>query len=591
MTAPRSPRSKASRRRRRRVRTKSLVFLAVSGCFLLLLGLSSAQIVGRYSCESNPVVIKVAVSPDIAPAIQQVVNVFNTQGHQAAGRCVQVQLAAEPPTMAAAQIDGTRNVAGSPPDAWIPDSSLWVDEARLNPVGATKVQPAGFSVARSPLLIVMPDKASAAKVPSFGKVGWRLLLPSTAGGPVVPANVQMDLPDPAQSAAGLASLIEISRLLGPNHTVKFTRFAYHSAVTSYFDTPGELTSFVSLAAAPLNGLPITVTSEQAVLAYDEANPSRPLAASYPTAGSANLGSPELDYPYVLTTSNSARYAAAKLFGDMLTMSYARSVIRYAGFRVGQGAGVPDTFPAAFGLGSQLLQVAPPASATEVPTALQAWNRLSLGSRDLALIDVSSVMGSPADPANPTGPTLEQELTATASRGLALFADSASLGLWEFADHMHGELPYRQLVPLGPLTASSGVITRRTQLQNLTGELKPTAGPQVALYGTMLDAYKYMVAHWKPKFFNTVVVLASGLENAPGDITAPALVSQLSKLYSKARPVSLIIIAFDPANFATLQKVASAGGGQAYLVTSPSQIGAVFFHALAHRLCDPKCVAA
>jgi Ca-activated chloride channel family protein len=591
VTVPRSPRSRATRRRRRRVKTKSLVFLAVSGCFLLMLGLSSAQIVGRYSCESNSVVIKVAVSTDLATAIQQVVNAFNNQGHQAAGRCVKVQIAAEPPAAAISQIDGNRNGSGTPPDAWIPDSSLWVDEARLNPVGATKVQPAGFSVARSPLMIVMPDKAAAALVPEFGKIGWRLLLPPTAGGPVEADNVQIDLPDPTQSAAGLASLIEISRLLGPNHTVKFTRFAYSSAVTSYFDDPVHLGQFVGLAAAPLNGLPITVTSEQAVLAYDEANPRRPLAASYPTAGNARLGSPELDYPYVLTTSNSARYAAAKLFGDSLKRSYARNVIRYAGFRTGAGAGVPDTFPAAFGLGSQLLQVAPPASATEVPTALQAWNKLSLGSRDLALIDVSSVMGSPADPAAPTGPTLEQVLTATASRGLALFADSASLGLWEFAAHMHAGQPYKQLVSLGPLTASAGLMTRRSQLQRIALGLQPNGGSQVALYGSILDAYKFMLAHWKPKYYNSVVVLASGLESAPGDITAPALVHELSKLYSKARPVSLIIVAFDPSNFATLRQIASAGGGQAYLVTAPSQIGAVFFHALAHRLCDPTCVAA
>ncbi len=355
--------------------------------------------------------------------------------------------------------------------------------------------------------------------------------------------------------------------------MNFTRFAFFSSVTPYFDDPVSLaSSFVSLAAPPLNRLPVTVTTEQAVLAYDRSKPSEPLAASYPTAPNVALGTPELDYPYVLTTSDPLRYAAALAFGKMLTEPYARSVIRFAGFRTGTGDGIPDAIPAAFGLGDQLLQVAPPASATEVPTALQAWNKLSLGSRDLALIDISSVMGQPASPADPTGPTMEQELTQTASIGLGLFSDGASLGLWEFASKLNGNLPYKQLVPIGPLTASSGLVSRRTQLQKIAGDLHSNGGPDVALYGTILDAYVHMLNTWQPKFYNAVVVLASGAETAPGDISASALIKRLGALYDRSRPVSLIIIAFAPSNFKALQKIAMAGGGQAYLVTDPSQVG-------------------
>ena len=155
------------------------------------------------------------------------------------------------------------------------------------------MQPAGFSVALSPLLLVMP-KAAAARTAAFGKVGWRLLLPRSAGGPVVPASMRVDLPDPSQSAAGLASLIEVGRLLGQGAParVRFTRFVLGSEVTSYFDDPSSLRSFVSLAAPPLNGDPVTVTTEQAVLSYDEQNPRQPLAASYPagsTVGSRQPG--------------------------------------------------------------------------------------------------------------------------------------------------------------------------------------------------------------------------------------------------------------------------------------------------------------
>lgn len=590
VTAPSTPRSKASRRRRRRIRTKSLVFLAVAGCLLLLVGRAAVQLVSQFSCSSNQVVLNVAVSPDIAAAVNRIADNFNRQRRQTDGRCVSVYVNTQPPAAAAAQIDGQRPRPHPAIDAWIPDSSLWVDQARGFALGAKTVQPAGFSVALSPLMLVMP-RTAAAQTAAFGKTGWRLLLPRSAGGPPVPSGLRVDLPDPSQSAAGLATLVEIGRMLGqgPAARVRFTRFVYSSEVTSYFDDPNSLRYFVSLAAPPLNRDPVTITTEQAVLSYDHSNTRQPLAAIYPTGSKTELGSPELDYPYVLTTSDPLRLDAATLFGKVLTAPYAQSVIRYAGFRSGRN--VPDQFSSAFGLSKQLLQVATPASAGEGPAALQVWNKLALSSRDLALIDVSSAMAKPASPADPAGPTLEEELTQTASLGLALFPDTASIGLWEFADHLRRGLPYKQLVSVGPLPQSLGVISRRAQLQRIDGSLRPTGGPHVALYSSILDAYRYMQRTYKPQFFNTVIVLASGLENAPGDITAEQLIGRLTKLSNSPRKVAVIIIAFSKsADFGELKKIANTTGGQAYQITDPSQVGKVFYQALAHRLCEHGCVA-
>jgi hypothetical protein len=564
------------------------VALAIAAATILMVGLGADAIASRVACTSNPVLINVAVSNDIAPAIQRIAQLFNRQQHQTDGRCVVVQIDPGAPADAAAQIEGQHPAVGQPPiDAWIPDSSLWVDEAQRFPIGAQTVQPSGFSVASSPLMIVMPPTA-AARTAAFGKSGWRLLLPRSAGGPPVPAGLRVDLPDPGQSAAGLATLIEISRLLGTGQAarVNFARFVYSSAVTSYFDDPASLASFVSLAAPPLNGYPVTITSEQAVLAYDEANPRRPLAARYPTGASSALGSPELDYPYVLTTSGHLRLAAAALFGQMLRGRYAATVIRFANFR--SAGGVPDQFPASYGLSSQLLQVASSASSVEAPTTLQVWNKLALASRNLALIDISSAM---AKPGSPGGPSFERELTQTASLGLALFPDTTEMGLWEFADHLNGSLPYKLIVPVGPLPADVGPISRRTTLEKTNTEIQPNGGQEVALYGSILDAYRYMLATYQPKFENSVLVLTSGVENAPGDITAPELIKKLTRLYNPTRRVAVIIIVFGGAgNFGKLQQIAAVTGGQAYQITDPSQVARVFFQAVAHRLCDPRCVA-
>jgi hypothetical protein len=284
-----------------------------------------------------------------------------------------------------------------------------------------------------------------------------------------------------------------------------------------------------------------------------------------------------------------RIDAAEMFGRLLTEPYAQAMIRYHGFRSAKN--VPDQFPASTGLATQLLQVATPPSATEAPAALAVWNKLALSSRDLTLVDVSSAMAQPASPSDPTGPTFEQELTQTASLGLALFPDAANLGLWEFADNMDHAKPYKQLVPVGPLSENLGLISRRAQLQKINGNLPPTGGPRVALYGTILDAYKYMRQTYQPKYFNAVVVLASGIENAPGDITAQQLLKQLTRLNNSQRKVAVIIISFSPsADFPTLKKIALATGGQAYRITDPSRVAQVFYQALAHRLCGHSCVS-
>jgi hypothetical protein len=562
----------------------------VTASVVLLVGRGAAQVVSRYSCSRNQVVLNVAVSPDIAPAVTRIADYFNRRHLQADGQCVSAYVNTEAPAEAAAQIDGQRPSPNPPIDAWIPDSQLWVDQAITFAVGAKTLQPEGYSVALSPLMIVMP-KAAAAHTPAFGKAGWRLLLPRSAGGPAVPAGTRVDLPDPSQSAAGLASLIEVSRALGPGVAarVNFTRFVYSTQVTSYFDDPVSLRYFVSLAAPPLSGNPVTVTSEQSVLSYDQKYPGQPLAATYPTSSNAEFGSPELDYPYVLTASGALRRDAAALFGKVLTEPYAQGVIRYFGFRSGRN--VPDKFPASYGLSRQLLQVATPASAIEGQTVHAVWNKLALGSRDLSLVDVSSFMASPADPANPTGPTLEQELTQTASLGLGLFPDTANLGLWEFANNLQHGKPYKELVSVGPLPENVGLISRRAQLERINGSLPPTGGPQAALYGTILDAYQYMQKTYKPKFFNAVIVLTAGLDNAPGDLSAHQLLKKLTTLSMSPHKVAVIIIAFNTsADFHMLKKIALATGGQAYMITDPTRVAQVFYQALAHRLCFHGCVA-
>lgn len=592
MTIPFLGRSGAFRRHGGRLRTRSLVLIAVAACVLLTIGRGTAQIAGYYSCINTPLVINVAVSTDITLPIDQIAEVFNHQEHRVNGRCIAVQVSSESSAVAAAQIDGQHpNMPGGIINAWIPDSSMWVDLVRGFAVGAQTVSPAGFSVAKSPVMIAMPATA-AARTPAFARDGWKLLLPPTAGGPKAPAALRVDLPDPAQTAVGLAALVEETRLLGHSQAarVKFATFAYSVAVTSYFDDPASLAAFVSQAAPPYNGDPVTVTTEQAVTAYDAANPRHPLAAIYPSARESVLGTPELDYPYVLlATSSAAQLVAAQDFSQILRTKYAASVVRFAGFRSpDQPAGTPAQLTSSYGLDGQLLQVAPAASAVEAPAVLQAWKKLVLGSRDLTLIDVSANMDRPLSPGSPS---YEEETRQATILGLPLFPDSTNLGLWEFAEHMTGPLPYKVVVPVGPLPGQMGLLTRRQQIERINANLRATSISGSALYNTMLDGYEYMTRTYNPKFVNIEIVLGTGIDNAPGDISAPELLEKITKLYNPRRQVSVIMVFFGkPPNLSILQQIGTLTGGHAYTINSPSDVLQVFYEATANRLCSSTCAA-
>ena len=578
----------AARRTRRRVGTGALVAIAVTIAAIVMVGLSAQAIAAHSACTNKPLLLNVAVSLDLAPAIEHVAQDFNRQEHIAGGRCTQVQVTEASSAVTAGRIDGQDSKNGMPSvDAWIPDSSLWVDVARTFPLGARDVQPTGITVARSPLVVVMP-KTVAAETHAFDSpTGWSLLLPPGDGGPPKSLGLKVDLPDPADSAAGLATLVQMSRVLGHGEAARtsFTKFVLSSEATSQFDDPASLSSFVSTAAPPFNARPVTVTSEQAVIAYDRANPAQPLAAQYPADFSSALASPVLNYPYVLTSSDPAEKEAAREFGQELQRPYAGEVVRYAGFRSADGS--IDTTPASFGLRSQVLSEAAEATPSEAQTTLEVWSKLGLGSRDLVLIDTSAAM---AHSDGNGQQTLEQELTQTAVLGLALFPDSTQMGEWQIGGSTQNGKAYQQLVPVGPLPSDLGLITRRQQLQQIDETLHPGAGP-LALNNVILAAYKQMTASYQPNYANAVIVLTAGVDTAHGDMSTSALLAQLRKLFNPNRKVEVVVLQLGTAgDFHAMQQVAAATGGAAFEITKPSQVARAFIKGFSRRLCDPHCAA-
>jgi hypothetical protein len=582
MTAGHPGRAPADRSRRRRWGSTALLLVLAAGISATVFaGLAARDVMSWGRCSAHPVVVHVAVSGEVEPAVQRLGRFFNSEHQLVSGRCAQVTVRAASP----AEITAVLARGGGPGvDAWIPDSTLWLDIAGSSPAAARLIRPTGVIAARSPLVIAM-SRSSAAGVPAFGaSVSWNFLLPQTIGGPSRALGLHVQFPDPTQSAAGLATLIHFRRRFGYGERqarAELARFILSVQVVPPAGRGGSaalaaLARPASPGAAPGNR--VTVTSEQSVVMFDRSHSDEPLAVRYPAEGTY-----QLTYPYVLTTADRLTQAAARAFGTVLRSPYGTAYMRYEGFRTATGQA--GAWPSSYGLARSTPQLLPPPGPAQAGQALRAWLRVNLGTRVLALNDVSSVM---ATPVGPGGPTLEQVLSQTAVRSLARFPANTQIGVWAFASHLHGSLPYRQIMSVGPIQSPFGLVTRRMQIQRFAAA-GTTVPAGAALYGTILAAYKTLAASYQPGYVNAVIVLTAGVENAPGDITGARLVHELTRLYDRRQRIQIIVIMLGRAgNFPVLQQVAAATHGKAYQVTQPDQVGTIFYHAFGRRICAPNC---
>jgi hypothetical protein len=583
VNAGRSKRARHYRpERKRRAHTTALTVTAALIAAAVLIGLGARVVIARSNCIHDPMTVTVAVAPEIGPVVQHLGDYFNKLHRQADGRCVRVEVASEPPAGVAARLAAGRASHGQPPGAWIPDAGLWAGFAHGR--AATRIRPTGITLARTTLVIVMP-RSAAALTPAFGSsVSWRFLLPASAGGPAPALGLHVEFPDPVSSTAGLVTLAELQRLLGPGQPGQAGLAGF--ALNVQAEQPTRAGPLAGLASwAPERGAravsaPVTVTTEQAVVQFDRAHPRQPLAVRYPAEGSL-----QLSYPYLVTATSPAAVAAADQFGDVLRSAYAASYVRYAGFRA--SAGQAGNWPRWDGLASAQPRLLPAVTASQAGAAWQAWQRLTLGSRDLALIDISSAMAAPASPG---GPALGRMLGPAAASGLGLFPDSTQMGLWTFPSRAGNGRPYAELVPVGPLADWLGQRTRRQQIEQLVTAQRPVTTP-APLYGSILAAYRRMLASYRPHYLNAVLVLTAGVDHSAGDITAATLTHDLQALYDPRRPVKIVVIMLGPAgDLHALRQIAATTSGQATAITGYAQLGPAIYRAAAAALCQPTACA-
>ncbi|WP_088997436.1 substrate-binding domain-containing protein [Micromonospora echinaurantiaca] len=539
---------------------------------------------------SGKVELSVAVATELAPAVSGAADQWVKDGAAVGGTCIAVTVTASDPVEVAATVAakhgavlaGVGQASGTAvsPDVWIPDSSTWL--ARLKDGGATAFDPAnGASIARSPVVVAMPE-------PIASRLGWpdkKLTWNNLLGELKSDKPLNTGIVEPTTDAAGLSGLLSLTAAAGAaggadaqRDTVGALRALANSRsklrqdLLARFPTSPDPTTIASgLGAAPL--------SEEDVIAYNKKKPPVPLAALY-----LEPAPMPLDYPYaVLPGIEPAKASAARVLFEVLTQSTFRNRLAAQSLRSpdgnwGSGFEAPAGAPSPAG-GAP----APPTAggtaaggldAAAIGSAVSSWAIATQSGRMLAVIDVSGSMKAEVPTAN--NATRQQVTVEAARRGLTLFDDSWSIGLWTFSTNLDNSRDYRQLVPIGRLSS------RRGQLEQALGGIRSSSG-DTGLYDTMLAAYKEVQEGWEPGRVNSIVLFTDGKNEDANGISQQKLLSELNKIKDPERPIQVVIIGIgDKVSKAELESITRVTGGGAFVTEDPTKIGEIFLRAIALR---------
>lgn len=562
-------------------RSSSGLWVVAAGAAVLAIiagSLGGYRLIAGASC-GNPLNLTVAAAPDVAPAVRATAQQWVDTKPRIDGNCVTVHVDAADPADVAAAIAGqhqrTISGVGQPngktkvPDAWIPDSGTWVQRLRaLDP----SLMPADApSVARSPVVLAMPEPLAATLGWPNKKLTWNDLLPKLTAD----TKLRTGIVEPNRDAAGASGLLAMAAAANasPNGGQQATVAALRALATGrsalrddllarFPRAPDPASLSTSLGAAPL--------SEQAVIQYNSGQPPVRLAAVY-----VNPAPLPLDYPFaVLPGLPGDKTAAARALAVTLSGNGYRDRLAQIGLRAADGS-VGSGFPATKGADLKPSPAPAQPDPATLDRVLATWTTVISPGRLLAVIDVSGSMLEPVPTAG--NATREQVTVESARRGVGLFDDTWAVGLWTFSTNLDGANDYKELVPIGLLA------NQRQQILTGLSTIQPKKDGNTGLYDTMLAAYKTVQQGWDPSRVNSVIIMTDGKNEDQQGLTLDQLIDELKKAMDPTRPVVVIAIGLgNGVSESELQRITNTTGGGTFVAPDPSKMSDIFLKAISLR---------
>ncbi|MBF9134538.1 substrate-binding domain-containing protein [Plantactinospora sp. S1510] len=559
-----------------RTRPEFWPVLLLSGALVAVLGGWGASNYLERTRQEPPctrrTALRIAVAPSVEPPARQV-----ARDLVARERCLDVLVEARESadvlrdlTSRAADGAATGTVpstaaatAAAPPDAWLPESTLWLRRARA--AGAFEVPAEGVSVASTPVVLSL-DERSHARLRRDRALGWNALV--AAERPPLP----VALPDPTASPLGFGALVAVRALADtaqPSNGAAGAAAIMRRLAARTVPFPGA----APVPTGPGAAESAVVSTEQDVLLTAAAGGTRQVAVYPPNPV------PGPDYPFAILTADAPREGAAAFLRGMLAAEGAAAVTGH-GLRTPSG-GPPASITEGSGIRAGAYPPPPLPAEADATALINAWGGVHISARMLAVLDVS---GSMAARLPGSAQTRISATIKAAKGGAELLLGTTELGVWEFSTDLDGERDYREVVPVGP------VGPRRAEIAKALDGVRVKPNGATGLYDTTLAAYRDATRNWTAGRINMVLVLTDGTDDNASGISRAKLLDELAGLRDKRRPVPILFIGVgSEIDSDELRQIARATGGRVALTPRPSGIQQIFFSALAEFSClPPKC---
>lgn len=487
---------------------------------------------GETDCEEVLVMAAAGAEPVVQEALASVPT-------PADGPCVDVRVLDRAPAQVLADME-----AGSAPDVWVPDSSVWLARASAAGVG---VQDRG-SLGSSPVVVATGAAAAEALGWTAEPPSWSQVLATTRGiavGPLPSESAPLLVLGAAMQDAGVdaSGMGQIAAAL----TLGQSRAGAASAEAGLAGVSG------TDALAPL----VLLSAVDAARA-GAGNDGGALVVVEPTGPV----SPVLDYPLITVpdTQRSERSVAA-------TAAVVAALTTAAGTEAAVAAGLaPPLAPDA-----AVLRTFTP---EQLGGLVAAFEALATPSELLVVVDVSTSMLAPV----PGAGSRADVAAAALGNALTALPPQSRVGLWYFANDVDGERDYREVLPIERLDAVTSAGTQRdalaAQLTDLPQSLVPGG---TSLYQVTLDAVAAAKEQRTDGYDTTVVLITDGQNEDSAGPSLEQVTASLSaeQLTEEDGTLGFLPIAFGTdADLEAVTALASAAQGLGGLVQPVNATDAV-----------------
>ena len=500
--------------------------------------------------------VTVAVDPGVAGVVTRLI----ADPVAPAFTCVHLAVSERPSAEVAADISRSSGQGGGLPDVWVPDSRLWLAQARRTETGARRLPDAATTVARTPVVVaLMANRAVSARWPADGPPIAALL-----DGVVGPVAVT----DPTKDAAALATVLDVGAA-APRSTRRTAIADFARRVR----LPGAGHVLDQVVAGELGAV---TTTERAVARRNTGLPATGQLAAY---GGARPPYEEVTLVVVDADGGgrppAAVRAVAHALRNALLAPAGQAMLRGDGYRDLDGHLAARYRPARPLTASRLPSRTSP-SDVQIRSVVRRWSTLGRRGRVLVAVDSSSSMAGRL----PGGAGSKSQLARRAlTKVVSTIAPDSDLGLWTFTASRGRD--YRVLVPVGPADGRIGDLSRRQALLDAIPKVRPGASGRTGLYDTTLAAFRSASQDYADGRLNAVMVITDGRDQDPGGVGLTGLLADLRRELDGSKPVRIITVACGAqADLAALRRIADATGGASYHARTASDVAPVLAKALA-----------